>query len=86
MSLQEYNTEYSDGENPLKTDSLLTTQNVPDIYAIFPIRKQTKPIILANQQVQIGTIILQYQTDIQGSSPQCGQLKYFRKISEFLQP
>lgn len=86
LSLQEYNTVYSNGENPLKIDSPLTTQNHPDIYAIFPIRKQIKPIILANQQVQLGTITLQYQTDIQSGKPQCDQLKYFRKISEFLQP
>ena len=70
LSLQEYNIEYSNGENPLKTDSPLTTQNVPDICAISPIRKQTKSIILANQRVQVGTITLQYQTDIQGGRPQ----------------
>ena len=86
LSLQEYNIEYSNGENPLKTDSPLTTQNVPDICAISPIRKQTKSIILANQQVKVGTVTLQYQTDIKGGRPQCDQLKYFRKISEFLQP
>ena len=70
LSLQEYNTEYSNGENPLKIDSSLTTQNAPDICAISPIRKQTKSIILANQRVQVGTITLQYQTDIQGGRPQ----------------
>lgn len=70
LSLQEYNTEYSNGENPLKIDSPLTTQNAPDIFAISPIRKQTKSIILANQRVQVGTITLQYQTDIQGGRPQ----------------
>ena len=70
LSLQEYNTEYSNGENPLKIDSPLTTQNAPDICAISPIRKQTKSIILANQRVQVGTITLQYQTDIQGGRPQ----------------
>ena len=75
LSLQEYNTVYSYGENPLKTDSPLTTQNHPYIYAIFPIRKQTKPIILTNQQVQVGTITLQYLTDIPGGRLQCGQLK-----------
>ena len=75
LSLQEYNTVYSNGENPLKTDSPLTTQNPPDIYAIFPIRKQTKPIILTNQQVPVGTIPLQYLTDIPGGRLQCDQLK-----------
>ena len=86
LSLKEYNAEYSNRENPLKIDSPLTTQNVPDICAISPIRKQTKSIILANQQVKVGTVTLQYQTDIKGGRPQCDQLKYFRKISEFLQP
>ena len=70
LSLKEYNAEYSNGENPLKIDSPLTTQNVPDIYAISPIRKQAKNIVLANQQVQVGTITLQYQTDLQGGRPQ----------------
>lgn len=44
LSLQEYNAEYSNGENPLKIDSPLTTQNVPDI-CYFPYPK-TKTIIL----------------------------------------
>ena len=69
LSLQEYNNEYSNGENPLEIDSPLTTQNDPDICAISPIRKQTKSIILANQQVKVGTVTLQYQTDIQGGRP-----------------
>ena len=43
LSLKEYNAEYSNGENPLKIDSPLTTQNVLDIYAISHIRKQ-KPL------------------------------------------
>ena len=70
LSLQEYNNEYSNGENPLEIDSPLTTQNDPDICAISPIRKQTKSIILANQKVKVGTITLQYQTDIKGGRPQ----------------
>ena len=70
LSLQEYNAEYSNGENPLEIDSPLTTQNDPDICAISPIRKQTKSIILANQQVKVGTVTLQYQTDIKGGRPQ----------------
>lgn len=70
LSLQEYNTEYSNGENPLKITSPLTTQNISDIYAISPVQTQTKPIILANQNVEVGTITLQYQTDIQGGRPQ----------------
>lgn len=70
LSLQEYNNEYSEGETPLKTDSPLTLQNVPDICAISAVQKQTKPIILNNQNVQVGTITLQYQTDIQGGRPQ----------------
>ena len=69
LSLQEYNNEYSNGENPLEIDSPLTTQNAPDICAISPIRKQTKSIILANQRVKVGTVTLQYQTDIQGGRP-----------------
>ena len=44
LSLKEYNAEYSNGENPLKIDSPLTTQNVPDI-CYFPYPK-TKTIIL----------------------------------------
>ena len=44
LSLKEYNAEYSNGENPLKIDSPLTTQNVPDI-CYFPYPK-TKNIIL----------------------------------------
>ena len=44
LSLKEYNAEYSNGENPLKIDSPLTTQNVPDIcYFSYP---KTKTIIL----------------------------------------
>lgn len=70
LSLQEYNNEYSNGENPLEIDSPLTTQNDPDICAISPIRKQTKSIILANQKVKVGTVTLQYQTDIKGGRPQ----------------
>ena len=70
LSLQEYNAEYSNGENPLEIDSPLTTQNDPDICAISPIRKQTKSIILANQNVKVGTVTLQYQTDIKGGRPQ----------------
>ena len=70
LSLQEYNAEYSNGENPLEIDSPLTTQNDPDICAISPIRKQTKSIILANQKVKVGTVTLQYQTDIKGGRPQ----------------
>ena len=70
LSLQEYNNEYSNGENPLEIDSPLTTQNDPDICAISPIRKQTKSIILANQNVKVGTVTLQYQTDIKGGRPQ----------------
>ena len=70
LSLQEYNAEYSNGENPLEIDSPLTTKNDPDICAISPIRKQTKSIILANQQVKVGTVTLQYQTDIKGGRPQ----------------
>ena len=70
LSLKEYNTEYSNGENPLEIDSPLTTQNDPDICAISPIRKQTKSIILANQKVKVGTVTLQYQTDIKGGRPQ----------------
>ena len=70
LSLQEYNAEYSNGENPLEIDSPLTTQNDTDICAISPIRKQTKSIILANQQVKVGTVTLQYQTDIKGGRPQ----------------
>lgn len=44
LSLKEYNAEYSNGENPLKIDSPLITQNVPDIcYFSYP---KTKTIIL----------------------------------------
>lgn len=44
LSLKEYNAEYSNRENPLKIDSPLTTQNVPDIcYFHYP---KTKTIIL----------------------------------------
>ena len=44
LSLKEYNAEYSNGENPLKIDSPLITQNVPAIcYFSYP---KTKTIIL----------------------------------------
>ena len=44
LSLKEYNAEYSNGENPLKIDSPLTTQNVPDI-CYFPYPKTTTIIL-----------------------------------------
>lgn len=71
LSLQEYNTKYSNGETPIKEGiSPLTTQNVPNIFDISPVKRQTKPIILKTEGTKVGTITLQYQTDIQGGRPQ----------------
>lgn len=72
ISLDEYNAEYANGKSPLRTTNLLTLENASEeiLNTLSAVKSQTKPIILANNGTQVGTIKLSYQTAIQGGRPQ----------------
>lgn len=82
LSLDEYNSVYGNEEEFLTLDQYNSTYsneeeilNIPQnpysssAWTISPVKQQTKPII-AEGGAQVGTITLQYQTDIQGGRPQ----------------
>lgn len=66
LSLDEYNSTY--GNKDMSND--LQQFNSSSSWAISPVRQQTKPIITEWGKCQVGTITLQYQTDIQGGRSQ----------------
>lgn len=67
LSLSEYNSTYSNGEvNPDTPENYHSSSN----WAISSVKQQTKPIVVERGACQVGTITLQYQTDVQGGRPQ----------------
>ena len=69
LSLQEYNNKYSHGESPIIGNEVPNSQNVAP-FRISPVKEQTKDIITNESGSKVGTITLQYQTEIQGGRPQ----------------
>lgn len=69
LSLQEYNDKYSHGESPLVGDVPLTFQDISPA-EISPVKTQVADIVGNESGAVLGTITLQYQTDIQGGRPQ----------------
>ena len=83
LTLDEYNSMYGNEEEFLTLDQYNSTYsneeeilNIPQnpysssAWTISPVKQQTKPIIVEWGACQVGTITLQYQTDIQGGRPQ----------------
>ena len=67
LTLDQYNSTYSNEEEILNIPQNLYSSSA---WAISPVKQQTKPIIVEWGACQVGTITLQYQTDIQGGRPQ----------------
>lgn len=62
-------TAYSHGESPIIGNEVPNSQNVAP-FRISPVKEQTKDIITNESGSKVGTITLQYQTEIQGGRPQ----------------
>ena len=67
LTLDQYNSTYSNEEEILNNPQNLYSSSA---WTISPVKQQTKPIIVEWGACQVGTITLQYQTDIQGGRPQ----------------
>lgn len=67
LTLDQYNSTYSNEEEILNNPQNLYSSSA---WTISPVKQQTKPIIVERGALQVGTITLQYQTDIQGGRPQ----------------
>ena len=67
LTLDEYNSMYGNEEEILNNPQNLYSSSA---WTISPVKQQTKPIIVEWGALQVGTITLQYQTDIQGGRPQ----------------
>ena len=67
LTLHQYNSTYSNEEEILNNPQNLYSSSA---WTISPVKQQTKPIIVKRGACQVGTITLQYQTDIQGGRPQ----------------
>ena len=67
LTLDQYNSTYSNEEEILNNPQNLYSSSA---WTISPVKQQTKPIIVEWGTCQVGTITLQYQTDIQGGRPQ----------------
>ena len=67
LTLDQYNSTYSNEEEVLNNPQNLYSSSA---WTISPVKQQTKPIIVERGALQVGTITLQYQTDIHGGRPQ----------------
>lgn len=69
LSLQEYNDQYSHGESPLAGNAPLPLQESSPT-RISPVKTKVANIVGNESGAIMGTVTLQYQTEIQGGRPQ----------------